>query len=49
MFKKVDSFTTEYQLSRIHSVSVCVDGVSSAMIRIKSIYEFMKNENKLFR
>jgi len=35
MFKKVDSFTKEQQLSRTHSVSVCADGAYSAMIRIK--------------
>ena len=35
MFKKVDSFTKEHQLSRTHSVFVCADGAYSAMIRIK--------------
>ena len=35
MLQKVDSFTKEYQFSRIPSVSVCADGAYSAMIRIK--------------
>jgi len=34
MFKKVDSFTKEHQLSRTHCVSVCADG-ALAMITIK--------------
>jgi len=49
MFKKVDSFTKEHQLSRTHRVSVCADGAYSAMIRIKKNYEFVKKENKKFR
>ena len=35
MLQKVDSFTKEYQFSRIHSVSVCAHGAYSAMISIK--------------
>jgi len=35
MFKKVDSFTKEHQLSRTHCVFVCDNGAYSAMIRIK--------------
>jgi len=34
MFKKVDSFTKEHQLSRTDCVSVCADG-AWAIIRIK--------------
>jgi len=35
MFKKVDSFTKKYQLSRTHNVYVCADGAYSVMIRIR--------------
>jgi len=34
MFKKVDSFTKQHQLSRTHCVSVCAGG-ASGMIRMK--------------
>ena len=37
MFKKVDSFTNEYQLSRTHCVSVCTD-CASAMMRVKKFF-----------
>jgi len=35
IFKKVDSFTKKYQLSRTHNVYVCADRAYSVMIRIK--------------
>ena len=37
MFKKVDSFTKEHQLSRTNCVSACADG-ASGMIRIKKFF-----------
>jgi len=45
MFKKVEPFTMEHQLLPTHCVFVCADG-ASGMTRIKSLYEFMKKENK---
>jgi len=45
MFKKVHSFSTEHQLSRNHSMSVCVDGAYSAMTRIKKALCKTKTEH----